>query len=75
MTTTTKQKAQRAKGSAPLHPLEGNRKLRKLAALYRTQGSNGGTRLAALRAGIEATHGSLPSYLERTREPSRSVLA
>jgi hypothetical protein len=47
------------------HPLEGNRKLRQLAALYRTQGSNGGTRLAALRAGIEAIHGGLPSYLER----------
>jgi 6-phosphogluconolactonase/glucosamine-6-phosphate isomerase/deaminase len=46
------------------HPLETNREARELAARFMARANKGA--LAALRAGIELSTGSLPTYLART---------
>ncbi len=46
------------------HPLEMNREARELAARFMARANKGA--LAAFRAGIELSTGSLPTYLART---------
>lgn len=46
------------------HPLETNREARELAARFMARANKGA--LAAFRAGIELSTGSLPTYLTRT---------